>query len=45
MICDGGERYLNTYYNNQWLEENGFDIAPYRKQLEQFYETGFLKTI
>lgn len=45
MICDGGERYLDTYYNNHWLEENGFDIAPYRKQLEEFYETGILETV
>ena len=45
MICDGGERYLDTYYNNQWLKENGFDTAPYRKQLEKFYKTGLLETI
>ena len=44
MICDGGERYLDTYYNDHWLEENGFDIAPYRNQLEEFYETGILET-
>ena len=45
MICDGGERYLDTYYSNQWLEENGFDTAPYRKKLERFYKTGLLETI
>ena len=45
MICDAGERYLDTYYNHQWLEENGFDITPYQKQLEDFYETGFLKAL
>ena len=45
MICDAGERYLDTYYNNRWLEENGFDIAPYHKQLEKFYETGVMETV
>ncbi|MCP4472358.1 MAG: PLP-dependent cysteine synthase family protein [Gammaproteobacteria bacterium] len=45
MICDAGERYLDTYYNHDWLEANGFDIAPYRKQLEQFYETGILGAV
>ena len=45
MICDAGERYLDTYYNNRWLKENGFDIAPYRKQLEKFYETGVMETV
>lgn len=24
LICDSGERYMNTYYNPEWLEENGF---------------------
>ena len=43
IICDGGERYLDTYYNHDWLERNGFNIAPYRKQLEGFYETGVLE--
>lgn len=23
MICDSGSRYKNTYYNNDWLQENG----------------------
>ncbi len=45
MICDAGERYLDTYYNQQWLEANGFDLVPYRKQLEQFYQTGNLPEI
>ncbi len=42
MICDAGERYLNTYYSEQWLEDKGFDIAPYLGQLEEFYETGVM---
>ena len=40
MICDPGDRYLDTYYNDAWLEKKGFDLAPYLAQLEQFYETG-----
>lgn len=24
LICDSGERYMKTYYNPEWLEENGF---------------------
>ncbi|GAB3281063.1 PLP-dependent cysteine synthase family protein [Parahaliea aestuarii] len=42
MICDSGERYLNTYYNPQWLADNGFEIAPYQRQLDDFYTTGLL---
>jgi len=45
MICDGGERYLDTYYNDEWLAENDFNIEPYLKQLEAFYETGMLNEI
>lgn len=28
LICDGGERYKNTYYNPKWLEKSQIDIAP-----------------
>ncbi|MCO5177670.1 MAG: PLP-dependent cysteine synthase family protein [Thermomicrobiales bacterium] len=37
---DPGERYLDTYYNDAWLAENGHDIAPYLSQLATAYETG-----
>ncbi len=43
MICDGGERYLDTYYNHDWLAAQGFDTAPYREKLERFYQTGKLQ--
>ena len=45
MICDAGERYLNTYYNDQWLETNGFNLAPFTKQLEKFYQTGVMAAV
>ena len=35
LICDLGERYLNTYYNPQWLEQKNIDAAPYLKKLEE----------
>jgi cysteine synthase A len=40
MICDDGARYLDTYYNQDWLDDRGFDLKPYRKQLEDFYQSG-----
>ncbi len=40
MICDGGERYLDTYYNDAWLAEQGFNLQPYTDQLTAFYERG-----
>ena len=42
MICDGGERYLDTYYSDQWLDEKGFDLSPCCEQLERFHETGVM---
>ena len=42
LICDGGERYLDSYYNDQWLRANGFQITPYLDRLEAFYATGVL---
>ncbi|TWP33819.1 PLP-dependent cysteine synthase family protein [Leekyejoonella antrihumi] len=40
LLCDGGERYCGTYYNDAWLRENGLDLAPYTAILNTFHETG-----
>ena len=29
LLCDGGERYRNTYKSDAWLAEQGLDLAPY----------------
>ena len=29
LLCDGGERYAHTYYDDSWLAAKGIDIAPY----------------
>ncbi len=42
MLCDKGERYLDTYYNPEWLAEHGFDIQPWRRRIERFLKTGKL---
>lgn len=28
MICDGGERYADTYWSRDWLAREGLDIEP-----------------
>lgn len=28
LLCDGGERYATTYYDDAWLEAQGHDLAP-----------------
>jgi cysteine synthase A len=40
MLCDGGERYLDTYYNDQWLEEQGIAIGPFESQVTSHFGNG-----
>ncbi|USD31550.1 MULTISPECIES: PLP-dependent cysteine synthase family protein [Vibrio] len=40
LLCDSGERYLDTYYNSQWIEQNIGDLQPYLTKLETFEATG-----
>jgi len=40
LLCDGGERYSHTYYDDEWLARHGLDIAPYRSTLDKFAATG-----
>lgn len=40
LICDSGERYTQTYYNDVWLAQRRVDLRPYRRQLQAFYERG-----
>jgi len=43
LLCDGGERYRETYYDADWLIQNNFDLSAHCRQLEHFYATGELK--
>ncbi|MGB0447362.1 MAG: PLP-dependent cysteine synthase family protein [Pseudomonadales bacterium] len=36
LMCDAGERYLDTYYNDQWVAENIGDISATSKQLNEW---------
>jgi cysteine synthase A len=40
LLCDGGDRYAGTYYDDGWLAQQGIEIAPYSATLEKFYDTG-----
>ncbi len=33
LLCDSGERYLETYYNPQWVEQNIGDLTPWLAQI------------
>lgn len=40
LLCDGGERYRHTYYNDAWLQVNNFDLESYTNRLDSFYHHG-----
>jgi cysteine synthase A len=40
LLCDGGERYTNTYYDDAWLARHHLDLAPYQQFLDTFLVTG-----
>lgn len=40
LLCDSGDRYTASYYDDAWLAERGIDIAPYWAYLETFEQTG-----
>ena len=40
LICDPGERYLDTYYDPDWVVAQGLDPAPFSARLERFSAVG-----
>jgi cysteine synthase A len=40
LACDPGDRYLDTYYDANWLAANGHDIEPEMRRMRAFVETG-----
>ena len=42
LLCDSGERYLDTYFNDEWVSNNIGDLQPYAAKLEAFSQTGEL---
>jgi cysteine synthase A len=40
LLCDSGDRYGDTYYNDQWLQEQKIDYKPWQAAVEHFLHTG-----
>jgi cysteine synthase A len=40
LLCDGGERYADTYYSDDWLVAQGIDVTPYRLAFAETLRTG-----
>ncbi|GAB3416925.1 PLP-dependent cysteine synthase family protein [Flindersiella endophytica] len=44
MICDGGDRYAHTYYDDAWIAKQGIDLAQYTEIIDHFGKTGEWRT-
>ncbi|WP_162046050.1 PLP-dependent cysteine synthase family protein [Vibrio taketomensis] len=42
LLCDSGERYLDTYYNPDWVTNHIGDLTPYQTKLSEFETLGCL---
>ncbi|WP_275412487.1 PLP-dependent cysteine synthase family protein [Actinoplanes palleronii] len=40
LICDGGERYADTYYSDRWVSDQGLVLAPHTTTIEAFLRDG-----
>jgi cysteine synthase A len=40
LLCDGGERYAHTYFDDDWVAGQGMDLAPYTVTVRRFLATG-----
>ncbi|WP_087132213.1 PLP-dependent cysteine synthase family protein [Microbacterium esteraromaticum] len=40
LICDSGVRYAQTYYDDDWVAAQGWDLAPHRERMERFLDGG-----
>ena len=36
LLCDSGDRYERTYYNDAWVAAQGWDLEPYRLVVREF---------
>jgi cysteine synthase A len=39
LICDSGDRYADTYFDDAWLAAQGLDPSPYADALTAFEQT------
>jgi len=38
ILCDGGERYADTYFSDDWLEARGIDWRPEYARINDFFD-------
>lgn len=44
LLCDSGERYGSTYYDDGWVAARGWDLATANAELDRFARSGQMTT-
>ena len=37
LLCDSGDRYRSSYYDDGWVKAKGLDLAPFEDAIEQLF--------
>ncbi|MBS0475039.1 MAG: hypothetical protein JSR28_07800 [Proteobacteria bacterium] len=40
ILCDSGERYRSSYFDDAWIAARGLDLTPHEVAIERFFDTG-----
>lgn len=40
LLCDSGDRYAETYFDDGWVAAQGWDLFPYREAVRGFMSAG-----
>ncbi|MDP9798833.1 cysteine synthase A [Catenuloplanes nepalensis] len=40
LLCDGGERYADTYFSDSWVTEQNLDLSPHLATIRDFLTSG-----
>jgi cysteine synthase A len=40
LLCDPGERYLGSYYDDAWIAAQGLETGPWNERLQAFLAEG-----
>ena len=38
LLCDPGERYLESFFDDGWIRERGLELEPWRERIEAFFQ-------
>jgi cysteine synthase A len=36
LLCDSGDRYAETYFDDEWVARQGWDLTPFRGAVRDF---------